>query len=457
MSCAGNGYLTGNTLIAFPFRDGQHMEFPDGVQTALERCFADAAVHISGSSVPEAGWPALGGFSATGNALSFKVSVGSDEITASVSASSVPFPVVRGRAPWGSYVIVLSSEGIRNLDGTIFPAPVRSPSSPSGRGAGVWLELCDRCVTVTPKGLESIMVFDGVHPKSSGPHFVVSGDVSVMPGNNMVVSYGDDANSMRIDAVPGAGLGVLPCKCEDAAAVSQFVSPDGHSRIFNDTCYDIEPLGGGVIQIHSKCTACCTCDMYESIVRDRLAPLAEALRKARRDLGDMLNTYESGVSRFNYRISHPTNADYTLSITGMPIGNLLSPKLSNAKVKGRMARCAFTAILSNKSPFYLGAYVETIITRDGEDVVEASITGMDDNGVQRTISADSTQGVIGQQFFIGPGESMVVNFVSRKKVKVKEVSTNTGYRGEIRVGGIFKDADGRVLYEFHNVAKSVEV
>lgn len=457
MSSLGNGYLSGNMLVPFPFKDGQSTPWTGEVQAALEKCFVDAAVHISGTSVPEGGWPAIGEFAPSGSSLSFKVSVGEHEVAVSVAASSSPFPIVRGSAPWGSYVLILSSEGLRGLSECDFPAPVRSSSSPSGRSAGVWLELCAKCVTVTPVGLSSIRVFDGVHSEESGPHFVLSGDVSVRPGNNMAVSGDEDGNSVQLDAVPGAGLGVLPCNCGDKPAVSQFVSRDGHSRIFNDTCYDLEPLGGGVIQIHSKCTACCTCDMYESIVKDRLVPLANALRQARTELYGLLGDYESAVSKFNYRISHPTDADYTLSITGMPVGGMLSPRLGSTDVRGRMARCAFTAILGNKSPYNLTAWTETIITGAGEDVVEISATGMDAAGVQSTVSADRVGDVAGRQFAVGPGQSMVVNFISRKRIKVGEVATNTGYTGEIRVGGIFKDLDGRVLFEFHNVAKRVEV
>ena len=450
----GNGYLSGNMLIPFPFRDGQPTPWTGEVQSALEACFVDAAMHISGSSVPEGGWPALGGFTPSGNSLSFKVSVGDDEVSVSVAASSDPFPIVRGSAPWGTYVLVVSSEGLRRLAECDFPAPVRSSSSPSGRSAGVWLELCAKCVTVTPVGLTSIRVFDGIHSEESGPHFVLSGDVSVRPGNNMDVST-EDSGSIRLDAVPGGGTGVLPCICDEPATTSPLMSRDGLSRIFNDTCYDLEPLAGGVIQIHSKCTACCTCEMYESIVKDRLVPLANALRKARADLSGMLDDYESAVSKFNYRISHPTDADYTLSLAGMPVGGMLSPRLGTTDVRGRMSRCAFTAVLANKSQYDMTAWIETLGGTD--DVVEVSATWTDENDAQHAMSADRTADILGYQMHVGPGRSLVVNFVSRKRAKVKEVSTNTGYTGYIHMGGLFRDADSRVIYEFHNVSRSVEV
>ena len=179
----------------------------------------------------------------------------------------------------------------------------------------------------------------------------------------MVLSDPEDVeNGIELSAVPGAGTGIISCGCRgQAESDSTIISPDGHTRIFNDTCYDIEPGPFGTVVVdgetrksrklvlHAKCTSCCTCDMYASIVNDKLAALATAVRSAKSDISSLLQTYESGVDAFNRRIYVPKLSDVTVTISGMPIGENLSPKLGGTGVKGKMGRCAFTAIVRNLS------------------------------------------------------------------------------------------------------------
>lgn len=463
MSCAGNGYLTGNMLVPFPFEDGQLLAWPsmgDDAQRLLERCFVDAGVNVSGV---EGGWPSIGRFSIGESQMSFCVSSGGSEKSITVSASASGFPIVSGKAPFGSYVVVVSAEGVRDFiafcsENSISP-PVPGSSSPSGL-AGVFLRLCPRCVTITPVGITSIRVYDGVNPRGEGPHFVLNGNVSVKPGNNMLLSDPDE-NGIQIGAVPGAGLGVVPCLCDDSAVVkSPIMSPDGHTRIFNDTCYDVEPwieTNGskriGHLQLHSKCTACCTCAMYESIVNDRLAPLSEIVRQARRDISKHLSEYEKAVRRFNQRLQRPTMSDVRLSLSGMPVGSNLSPKLSETKVKGKMGRCAFTAILRNSSYSVISA---TVISISGSDsVVEASASWTDENGAPRSKTVNSSSDMVNQKFSVMPGMSLVVTFVSVKDEMVGSASTG-GYKGSISVG-VSYSTEGGPSGSLGILRKSVEV
>ena len=222
MSCAGNGYLTGNMLIPFPFEDGQRLAWSsmeDEAQRLLERCFVDAGVNLTVDI--DDGWPSIGGFTFERSLISFRISAGGKESVATISASSSRFPIVSGKAPFGSYVVVASSEGIRDFlsfcsEKSISP-PVPVNSSPLGR-AGAFLRLCPRCVNQVPAGLKSISVYDGVKPKGSGPHFIMKGDISIKPGNNMLLSQ-PDGNGIQLDAVPGAGLGAIPCTDNDACSV----------------------------------------------------------------------------------------------------------------------------------------------------------------------------------------------------------------------------------------------
>ena len=461
MSCAGNGYLSGNMLVPFPFEDGQALAWGSGspdldaeAQRLLERCFADAFVNAYGADI-EDGWPSIGGFSAGDSRMSFSICAGGMSASVTISDSASRFPILSGRAPFGSYVVVMSSEGLRDFlsfcsEKSISP-PAPGSSSPSVRD-GVFLRLCARCAAKSPSGLTSIRVFDGVNPKSSGPHFVLKGNISVIPGNNMLISDPDE-NGMQIGAVPGAGMGTVPCSCEDVASVkSPIMSPDGHTRIFNDTCYDIEPWiesvieNGAVvkrighIQLHAKCTACCTCAMYESIVNDRLVPLSNAVRQARADIARQLSDYESAVKRFNQRLTRPTLSDVRLSLSGMPVGANLSPKLAETGVKGRMGRCAFTATLRNSSYSVVTA---TVYSLAGSDVVaEVSASWSDENGVPKSKSGNSASDMVGQSFTVMPGMSLVIAFVSVKNDMVGAASTG-GYSGSISVGLSYSSEGGR--------------
>lgn len=455
MSC-GNGYLTGNMLIPFPFEDGQFLAWPDKAEEAqllLDRCFVDAGVSVHGADIAD-GWPSIGKLATGASWISFVLSAGGMELPITISATDARFPIVSGKADFGSYVIVASSEGIRDFlsfcsSNSISP-PVPGSSSPSERVGDFFLRLCAKCVTRNPVGLTSIRVYDGVKAKSEGPHFVLKGDVAIKPGNNMLLSEPDE-NGIQIGAVPGAGMGVVPCMCEDNAVVkSPIMSPDGHTRIFNDTCYDIEPWietkneGGvteriGHIQLHAKCTACCTCAMYESIVNDRLAPLSAIVRQAKADIASRLSEYENAVKRFNQRLLRPTASDVRLSLSGMPVGANLSPKLAETNVKGKMGRCAFTAILRNSSYSVINATVYSLAGSD--TVVEASASWSDADGTPRSKTGNAASDIVGQTFSIMPGMSLVVTFVSVKNEMVGAASTG-GYKGSISVGLSYSTENG---------------
>lgn len=469
MSC-GNGYLTGNMLIPFPFEDGQVLAWPDKAEEAqllLDRCFVDAGVSIHGADIAD-GWPSIGKLATGASWISFVLSAGGIERHITISATDARFPIVSGKADFGSYVIVASSEGIRDFlsfcsSNSISP-PVPGSSSPSERVGDFFLRLCAKCITRSSVGLTSIKVYDGVKAKSEGPHFVLKGDVAIKPGNNMLLSEPDE-NGIQIGAVPGAGMGVIPCMCEDNAVVkSPIMSPDGHTRIFNDTCYDIEPWietkneGGvteriGHIQLHVKCTACCTCAMYESIVNDRLAPLSAIVRQAKADVASHLSKYENAVKRFNQRLLRPTASDVRLSLSGMPVGANLSPKLADTKVKGKMGRCAFTAILRNSSYSVINATVYSLAGSD--TVVEASASWSDADGIPRSKTGNAAIDIVGKTFSIMPGMSLVVTFVSVKNEMVGAASTG-GYKGSISVGISYSTDNGH-FGSLGIMRKSVEV
>lgn len=476
MSCAGNGYLSGNTLVTYPFEDGQSISWPNvdisarEAQESLERCFVDALVTVSGDLSSSGAWPSIGNFSADGGLLSFDLCAMSSSVRVSVSKSSDAFPIVRGSTKWGQYVIVLSSDGISGFvslcSGRIVLPPVSGTSSPAGRD-GLFLRLCARCVNAVPQHLLAIGVYDGVHSLSSGPHFVMEGDVSIVPGNNIVLSEPDDGETgISISASAGAGIGTIPCECEDGTvSVSSIAGKDGNVRIFNDTCYDVEPIvetyvDGNVqrrratLRISGKCTACCQCEMYESIVNDRLAVLYRRIKDAKSEVSGLLSKYESAVEAFNDRVRNPSASDFTLSLSGMPVGSNVSPKLNGDGVYGRMGRCSFTAVLRNSS--YAVASVRVASIYGTDTVVEASASWTEKGGQTRSVSGDTTSAVVGKTFSVGPGMSLVVTFVSSKSDMVQSADTNSGYKGSISVGLSCHPDGGRPL-SIGVLSKSVEV
>lgn len=454
----GNGYLTENMLIAFPFEDGKFIVWRGGdvneQQAALNKCFVDASIFIDRKSIEKEEWPSIGMFSIDGNVLSFTLSACGTDIQISMSAQQDRFPIVSGKTSWGYYTIILSSEGIREF---ISLSPLVPNVSSSAEREGLYLPLCSRCITLSPARLESLMVYDGVSKFQDGPHFILKGDVSIKPGNNVSISEPDEdsdgnpQNGMTLNAVPGAGLGKIQCQCKESASGNVLIAgPDGHSRVFNDTCYDLEPGiswpdvvdGRAVItrelRLHMKCTACCTCQMYESLVNERLAPLADAVRKSREDISGYLEEYEQAVTAFNRRINEAQLSDIRLSLSGMPIGGKISPKIKSPNVTGKMSRCAFTAIICNSSFFDVVAAINSISGSDS--IIEASAAWSDANGDPLSKSGDSASSVRGS-YVIYPGRSLVVTFVSVKNGKTGSVTTG-GYSGSISVGFSYKTKNG---------------
>ena len=453
MSCAGNGYLSGNTLIAFPFEDDQliqleGVEDADEMQGALHRCFADAGVYVSRQSIGEDEWPSIGDFSVSGGTLSFTLFACGYDVRLSVSSSKdVRFPIISGTAPWGSYVVVMASEGISGLCGISPPARVFARSSPAGR-EGSYLRLCAKCVTMSPASLSSIMVYDGYHDFDEGPHFTIGGDVVIKPGNNMALS--GEGGEIELGAEPGAGLGPVECVCEETSGNAMLAGPDGHVRIFNDTCYDLLPnTSTGDIQIHAKCTACCTCGMYESIVNGKLASIANSVRLARSTINRLLSKYESAVKQFNTRISKPALSDIGMTMSGMPVGSNLSPKMKgHDSIKGKMRRCVFTATVQNSS--YFDVNVRIVRLAGTDDVIEATASWSDSNGNPHSRTGDNTSYVMGTTYPISPGRSLVLTFVSSKRTLVNNFTTRNGYTGKVsvdvswsggRLGSISKSVD----------------
>lgn len=522
MSCAGNGYLSGNMLVPFPFEDGQVLgwsqdaDAANEVQTAFQRCIVDAAVHVAASSIPDGGWPSLSvkWILPTLSKVVVVLHACGYDSEVEIKPATERFPIYAAKEGWGSYILVSSSEGVSDflsfcIENNISP-PASGSSSPSGRDGVSFLRLCGRCVTLRPAQLDSLRVLDGMDPPAFGrtprsysvgdvcwrngfyrcvsavsegapwkasdwesisvsevsPAFSMTGEVAVKPGNNMTLSSPEDSVGIGLNAVPGAGLGIVSCGCSGRAEkVSPIMSPDGLTRLFNDTCYDLEPADfftrvvdgeerrARRLKIHSKCTACCTCKMYESIVNERLKDLADAIRSAKSEIEGHLGEYEDAVERFNQRIAKPTLDDIRVSMSGMPIGRNVGSKVSGG-VCGKMNRCAYTVVARNSSYFTTLVYIAILKATDS--IVEASVSWTDEEGVQKTTTGDSERAVVNKWFEMRPGGSVAITFVSAKKDMVGSVITG-GYKAEMTMVAAYRDKNGVMKQIKGLIQKSVEV
>lgn len=460
-------------------------------QIMLNRCFVDASFVSVNTSVPEGEWPAIGdiGYECTRSvkSISFDVRAFGRVFRISQSACDDPFPIVSGHDGPVNYVITLSSEGIRDFCTfgesqelgspiTLSSPPSTGCSSPSWQGGVFWLRMCAKCVNVRQLSTYSIEVYDGMRPAEFGtngkgyligdicwrngfhrcvsavapwsswkdadwepisiqdvrPSFTLSGEVKLRSGNNIRMAGDDeDENSVELNAEPGAGLGRIPCQCDDKQIpwAILMAGPDGHMRIFNDTCYDLEPsTTTGVLKMHAKCTACCTCEMYESIVNDKLAGIAKSVRESKGRIRKIVRSYDDHVKMFNSMMGSPRESDIDVTLSGMPIGANVSPKIKNKNVKGRMQRCSFTAVIRNSSFFTVT--VSGLSISGTDSIVEASAAWSDSNGNPKSKSGDNASAITSGEYSVYPGRSLVIMFISAKNNMVNSVSTG-GYVGRI--------------------------
>ena len=127
MSGGAEGYLSGNRLISFPFADGQG-EHGAGAAPGPAGCFVDAMVYVADGDDP-----VVGNITSDGVTMRFDLVSGEHVTHLSVARSAtVEFPVAFGSAPWGRYVLTMSSLGIREMGEVpepICPVPAGSSSS----------------------------------------------------------------------------------------------------------------------------------------------------------------------------------------------------------------------------------------------------------------------------------------------------------------------------------------
>ena len=171
-------------------------------------------------------------------------------------------------------------------------------------------------------------------PTTSGRGLgALDGAITLRSGYNMELDAEandaeTDVQEITLAAIPGAGLGVVPC--DDTSIVFEDPAPpqqlhpdtDGNVRIVGDDCYDVLPdRTAGTIQLQGSCYACCDCDDFTAVgddvsgLLDRTAALYTHLSKTHQgptevdvDPDDLDEAgYEQAVTYWN--LNHSSASD----------------------------------------------------------------------------------------------------------------------------------------------------
>lgn len=304
-------YLTSNTEIAFPFRDGQ--EIPDNVR----RLFVDA--RISGSYTEAS--LAYVKYDAGLSKLTFRLH-GDDTIYECGTAygdTRTAYGKVEDAETGNAFVVDLwHLQGVGSFEHDF-----------ENGGQCVLFE--PSCVDEDAGSVESLTVYeeeDGVLTART-----VDGNVLLKSGYNVELSA--DVDSIAIEAGPGLGLGTVPCdECAQDADTDGHPLPtdDGHAVIAGDECYEVvvrglvhgqdeedeesdEPVDSGedlgyssefnTIQIVGKCVACCQCQQFVDVV-NVLKEVAQRVVDAKNEItGARTSDYNGLVEDLDKKIGSP--------------------------------------------------------------------------------------------------------------------------------------------------------
>lgn len=363
----GIEYLTSSRYVRYPFEDDIVLPIGEDKSKLIFGCFLDAMVQLKEGTAAY-----ISGLAIDGATLSFSLCSyveGQKPVRLTCTRTAKSYPIVTGECDWGWYSFVLSSDGIKELSEGEVPLDT-----------DMKLPLASRCIGLLSNGVTSLIVYDGTGTNESGrrhtltevlkdeslANWRVTGDVTLQEGYNAVLTTGTEAYALNGDTVitvsasPGAGAGVVPCWCDNKELVYKtpgLICDDGHVRFFNDTCYDLEPgrepvpgigVGSkGTLKVHEKCKACCTCEMYATVVKDKLIPMKDSVLNSRGKIDKTFTTYETFVKEWNERLVTAHPQDIIVSMTAVPL-EAAATSLQRGK-GGRMSRCGFSINVRNSS------------------------------------------------------------------------------------------------------------
>ena len=404
-------YLTGNRKIRYPFAEDTVLSTEADKSLVVFGCFIDA--FIQPKSLAADTDPYVSGISMDGGMLSFVLhgTVGSEDVSLPLTCTqsrTVRFPVIRGQTDWCWYTFVMSSDGIREY------SEAQLSGDPVDDVSGDIVRFSKRCLGYySSMEVTSLKIYGGkgwntaagrrytrLEAMELAPDATVTGDIVLQTGHNMsfVPGFADiplldnEAGRITLNAVPGAGLGVLPCGCVETEGYKTpgLLSVDGHSRLFNDTCYDLVPrvFSGEYAELvmHAKCKACCTCEMYGDIVNNRLVPLKDSILASKGVLDDATKTYVENVDKWNKRLKTATPDDIVISVSAVPLDAAATDLRKTRGVSGLMNRCGFSATVRNDSFVTVDVKFDGVFAANG-DIFECQVSYMDSDKNPVVLSA----------------------------------------------------------------------
>jgi len=456
-----NEYLTSNRKIRYPFIDDtvltaydysassgsqEEEQVPNELSSYVFGCFVDAMVQVK--TPYERIRPRITGIKITANTILFTLVGECEDTSVTVppvhlrcSRSLNHFPVITSESDWCWYVFVMSSDGIGEYS---------DYSSQIGDISCNTLDLAQKCIGSSSIGLEALHIYGGEqgNPRYTreeamlhDPDVIVSGNVKLKAGYNM--RFSEKSGNLALNAIPGAGMGVAPCDNKEECITFKtpgLLSADGHSRIFNDTCYDLvadrENDKHGYLYMHAKCKACCTCAMYEDIVNKRLIPLRDKISLARKSLNETLDTYEKNVDRWNERLSEAYPEDIVVTMTGSVL-DAAATNVSGNRVSGKMSRCGFSAVMRNDSFVPVKFTLDSILSNG--DMFESQVSYMNEESTPVVLPvnlASSEKPIF--SVTLAAGRSAVLTYFLRLPTYVG-TDKQTGFFSNIRVSAYQDD------------------
>ena len=470
-----NEYLTSNRRTRYPFADDSVIAKADGSQVgdslalSVFGCLVDAFVSPKSATGFLDVSPAVTNLSVAGTALRFDlVNTASTEFEAAnvvVARTPERFIVVNGECAWCYYSFVVSTDGIRDFS---------HDAAAIGDITSCVIRIADRCVCQVPANVTELWVYGGEKVHEDGdragkrltlyealedfPDKVVTGSVKFLPGYNM--TFGDGTgfgsivsdqrvNGFSLNAVPGAGDGHAPCGCEPvdvAFNTPGILSRDGHTRLFNDKCYDLVPTvyseKYGVLKMHAKCKACCTCEMYADLVNNRLIPLRDRITAAESSLRGTFDKYEENVAKWNERLVTAMPEDVVVSYSHVALDAAGTDLKAGANVSGKMSRCGFSVVMRNESFVEVDAYLDMF--RSSGDVFESQVGHMAADGTPVVTPLALLSGYEGHDKLVTlpPGRSATLVFYVRSSAMVT-TDKQTGFLASIALS--FQQGDRLVV------------
>ena len=447
-------YLTSNRLIRYPFSDDSKIQgVSDSLSLNVFGCFVDALVQYSDNTSIT---PYVTGIRLDGHTLKFTLVCGSNREELSCTRTAERFTVIQtpkdSTVSWGWYVFVISNDGIRDFE---------ENKDSIEDISGVRITLSVHCIGNHASDVRRLLVYSGtgIDPTTgvryklsdailSSPDWEVTGDVKLLPGNNIRytgASVGwdtsDTGNRISINAIPGAGQGRIAgteIKESIQPAMPDLFTGDGNVRLLNDLCYDIVPRRlserDSEIEMHVKCKACCTCDMYADIVNKRLVPLKDSLLETRDSLNETLAKYEENVEKWNYRLTHVQPVDIVMTVAGVPL-DAAATDIKGGGIVGCMNRCGYSLMIRNDA--FVDVRIDLSEFRSNGLAFESQVSYIGKDELPEIIKVDLNNLDI-CSITLPPGRSATLTYFIRLRSMVS-TDMQSGFMSSIRVSAYQED------------------